>query len=261
MTRCAVLPRALALATCAIALSGQAAVIDFESTPAGTTPSDNLVLSTPYPITGGGSVQFYFDVNGNNVFDSGIDDLPVFEHVGQDGSDAYNSSVTGINDTAAAGFTGQLGTFFLRHPVPFSLPPPFLLDYSTAQTITGLSGEIWDIDSGSLGNTEQWLVEVLDGANNVLATQLSPLGNSSALDSLPWTFAFTGLPLGVDTVRLTFVGTKTTGIGLAFNNFSPTTAVPEPAPLLPLASGLLFVAVVARLPLGVAGSVPGRRRS
>jgi len=74
-----------------------------------------------------------------------------------------------------------------------------------------------------------------------------PLGDSSALDSLPRTFAFTG--------------TKTTGIGLAFNNFSPTTAVPEPASLLPLASGLLFGAATAWLPLTAAGSVPGRRRS
>jgi hypothetical protein len=234
MSRLAILCCALVAVAFVIGSPAVAAVIDFESTPSAAIPSDNLVLSTPYAITGGGTVQFYFDVNSNNAYDPGIDDNPVFEQAGQDGSDAFNSTVTGINDTAAPGFTAQLGNFFLRHPSPFSLPPPFLIDYNTAQTITGLSGEIWDIDSGAGGNTEQWLVDVLDGSNNLLASQLSPLDNSSALDSLPWTFAFTGLPLGVDKVRLTFVGTKTTGIGLAFNNFSPTTAeaVPEPSSVM-----------------------------
>ena len=222
-------------------MTAGASVIDFETTPAGGIPTDNQVLTAPYPITGGGTVKFFFDVNGNGIYDAGIDDNPIFEQAGQDGTDAFNSTVTGLNDTAAPGFTGQLGNYFLRHPLPFSLPPAFIADYSTSQTITGLSGEIWDIDSGAQGNTEQWLVEVLDGANTVLASQLSPLGNSAALDSLPWTFAFSGLPAGVDKVRLTFVGTKTTGIGLAFNNFSPTTAVPEPTGAAAcLAGGLLL---------------------
>lgn len=237
----AVVCRALTAALLVVASPAAGAVIDFESTPAAVAPTDNQLLVTPYAITGGGTAQFFFDVNGNDSFDAGIDDLPVFEQAGQDGSDAYNSTATGINDTAVSGFTSQLGAFFLRHPVPFSLPPAFLIDYSTAQTITGLSGEIWDIDSGSAGNTEQWLVEILSGSNSVLASQLSPLGNSSALDSLPWTFAFTGLPLGVDKVRLTFVGSKTTGIGLAFNNFSPTTAVPEPETLVLLTTGSLLL--------------------
>ena len=224
-----------ALLVCALSSLAAAAVIDFETTPAGPLPTDNLVLNSPYSITGGGTVKFYFDVNGNNSYDAGLDDDPIFERFGQEGTDAYTSTVTGSADTAAPGFAPQLGFYFLRHPLPFSLPPSFVIDYNTAQTITGLSGEIWDID-GTAGNTEQWQVDVLDGSGSVLATQLSPLGNSTALDSLPWTFGFSGLPLGVDKVRLTFVGSKTTGIGLAFNNFSPTVAVPEPGVLL-LAGG------------------------
>ncbi len=219
------------LLACCLAPLASAAVIDFETTPAGPLPTDNLVLNTPFAITGGGNVQFYFDVNGNNSYDAGLDDDPIFERIGQDGSDAYTSSVSGSADTAAPGFAPQLGFYFLRHPMPFSLPPSFVIDYNTAQTITGLSGEIWDID-GTPTNTERWLVEVLDGPGSVLASQLSPLGNSTALDSLPWTFGFSGLPAGVDKVRLTFAGTKTTGIGLAFNNFSPTVAVPEPGVML-----------------------------
>jgi hypothetical protein len=83
--------------------------------------------------------------------------------------------------------------------------------------------------------TEQWRVDVLSTTGAVLASQLSPLGASNdltSLDGLPWTFQFTNLPDGVADIRLTFVGTKTTGIGLAFNNFSPTVAVPEPSSLV-----------------------------
>jgi hypothetical protein len=207
--------------------SAEANVIDFETTPSGATPVDDAPLVTPYNIAGGGTVDFFFDTNGNNVFDSGVDARGLFEAYGQDGTDGFANSTTGIADTANGGLAGQLGNFFLRQPVAGTVPGPFIVAYATSQTITALSGEIWDID-GSQGGTEQWRVDVLDASNNVLTSQLSPLGNSLALDGLPWTFSFSGLPAGVNKVRLTFVGTKTSGLGLAFNNFSPTVAVPEP---------------------------------
>ena len=128
-----------------------------------------------------------------------------------------------------------------------NVPGPFIIDYTTALNITALSGEIWDIDgsnSDTVG-TESWRVEVLDAANSILATQDSPVGtlssNSAPLDGKPWTFGFTGLT-GIDKVRITFTGTKTSGIGLAFNNFSPTTsmAVPEP---MSLSTGIVAVLV------------------
>jgi hypothetical protein len=230
----------------AAALPGVANVIDFETTPGGGAPVDDAVLNTPYNITGGGTVAFFFDNNLNNTFDSGIDTLPLFEAAGQDGTDGFGSSYWGINDTAYPGYAAELGNFFLRQPVSGTVPPPFFIHYNTSQTITALSGEIWDIDGAPAG-TEQWRVDVLGGAHNVLASQLSPLGNSSALDSKPWVFAFTGLPSGVEDVRLTFVGTKTQGLGLAFNNFSPTTtAVPEPNSNILLAAAVPFLAMIVR---------------
>lgn len=216
----------LVIVVCMTSRAG-ANVIDFETTPSGATPVDDAPLVTPYNIAGGGTVDFFFDTNGNNVFDSGVDARGLFEAYGQDGTDGFANSTTGIADTANGGLAGQLGNFFLRQPVAGSIPGPFIVAYATSQTITALSGEIWDID-GSQGGTEQWRVDVLDASNNVLNSQLSPLGNSLALDGLPWTFSFSGLPAGVNKVRLTFVGTKTSGLGLAFNNFSPTSAVPEP---------------------------------
>ncbi len=227
MSRSITLRCAILMAAALAAHFAAAAVIDFETDPSGSPSSDNLVLSTPYPIAGGGNVQFYFDVNTNLTYDSGVDDDPIIERTGQDGTDAFTSSTTGVNDSAAAGFVAQLGNFFLRHPTPALLPPPLIADYNTAQNITGLSGEIWDIDgTPASGLYEQWRVDVLDGSNNLLASQTSPLGNSFALDSRPWVFTFTGLS-NVDKLVLTFVGTKTTGFGLAFNNFNPQ-VVPEP---------------------------------
>ena len=223
-----------------------AAVIDFETTPAGGIPVDDTPLATPYNIAGGGTVSFFFDANGNNTFDSGVDILPVFEAYGPDVLDGFANATTLMNDTANGGLAGQLGSFFLRQFQPGTPPPPFIVDYNTVLTITALQGEIWDID-GAPTNTEQWRVEVLDGANSILTSQISPLGNSLAMDGLPWVFSFTGLPAGVDKLRITFIGSKTNGLGLAFNNFDPT-SVPEP--------GAISLAAIS-----VAAAMTVRRRS
>lgn len=230
------------LSTCGLA---QAQLIDFEATPGGGTPADDTPI-TPYNLTGGGTVSFFFDTNLNNTFDSGIDGDAIYEAAGMDGTDAFANGGLGVPDTASTpAFAAQLGNFFARALVPFAVPDPFIIDYNTTQTISALSGEIWDIDGASQG-TELWQVDVLDNSAVILASQLSPLGNSSALDGRPWTFAFTGLPAGVDKVRLTFLGTKPAGVGLAFNNFSPTTAVPEPSAAVLLGTGVLAIVLVRR---------------
>lgn len=218
--------------------SGQ--LIDFESTPGGAIPTDDALLTTPYPIAGPGSVRFFFDRNLNNTFDAGVDDLPTFEAKGDDLLDGWVNNGLSQGDIPATGFAAQLGDYFLRPIQPGSVPFPFIVDYNTTLSISALSGEIWDID-GSPTATEQWQVDILDAANNVIATQLSPIGLDSTLDSTPWTFAFSGLPAGVDKARLTFIGTKISGVGLAFNNFSPF-AIPEPSSALLIGAGLAWMA-------------------
>ncbi len=210
-------------------------ILDFETTPGGEIPTDNSTLSTPYSFEDL-SVRLFFDTNENNVYDEGIDLLPVFEQVGDSDSDhgfllasGYDiASISGY-DIAFEGFESQLGSYFLRHPTTNTgtFPAPLILDYDTSVPISELSGEIWDIDGDNISISEQWLVEVLDQNGNVISSKTSPLGSSydtNSLNGKPWVFNFTELPSGVDKVKLSFIGGKVEYIGLAFNNFRPTTS-------------------------------------
>jgi hypothetical protein len=235
--------------------SVNAEIVTFDQTPAGTTPVDNSALASPYAIDGGGTVRFFFDISGNGSFDAGVDALPIFEAAGDsDPESGFVNNGIGRDDIAAPGFENQLGSYFLRQPASFgAIPAPFLVDYDTVQTITALSGEIWDIDgvvdpTNPGFGTEQWLVEVLNTSGVILASRLSPLGTEPTvpLDGQPWIFSFTNLPSGVDKIRITFTGTRP-AVGLAFNNFSPTVAIPEPGSFLVWILGLIPLLTVAGL--------------
>lgn len=228
--------------------SAYAGLLDFEHTPDGSTPGDNGALTTPYAIPGG-TVRFFFDTNGNNVYDAGVDIDPHFEKVGlqaNDGASGFRGTHS-QGDTARnlPGLADQLGSWFLRKQgdIDTATPTPFvfLANYNTTVPIHNLSGEIWDIDSGPNGTTEQWLVEVLDSSNQVIASSLSPMSidqaDPASLDGRPWQFSFSNLLGEADKIRMTFVGTKEGGIGIAFNNFSPDVVVPEPASAALLALG------------------------
>lgn len=222
------------------ACAGAAEVIIFETAPDGGTAVDDAPLSSPYNITGG-TVRFFYDINGNNNYDPGVDVFPSFEAAGRDTVNAFSSGWDNSADIPRPGYAAQLGNYFLRTAgtgQPAGLPPPppgpFIAQCLTSGTITAISGELWDIDGGSNGGTEQWRIEVLGSSGGVLASELSPLGvdeSAASLDSLPWIFSFDSLAPSAESVRLTFIGTKTNGIGFAFNNFS-VTFVPEPSSLI-----------------------------
>lgn len=216
---------AMALGT-ALAAPLCAQVITFENIPSGAATTDDyaLGLAEAYVI-GPLSITFGFDGD----FD-GIPETPaVLEQIGADVTDGF----LGCNgrDMASTGFAGQLGDFFLRGSpgADFGL---LVITY-TGGTVSGASGEIWDID-GVANGTEQYRLRAYDAGGTLLATIDSPLSTQESgclnteLDGRPWVFSFAGVP-GIARITIDFIGTKTNGIGLAFNNFNATGDLPVPA--------------------------------
>ncbi len=125
-------------------------------------------------------------------FDGDLNGIPeTIAAFEQAGPDVLDGFAACIDrDTAAPGFGPQLGNFFLR----------------------GNSGA----DFG-----------VLATIDSPLSTQDSGCANTE-LDGKPWTFSFVGVP-GIARITIDFIGTKTNGIGLAFNTFNATGEQPVPA--------------------------------
>ena len=205
-------------------------------------PTDDLSLlsTSTYNFPG---LQIGFGLDSNS--DGTVDTDAVFEQAGHDPlTEPPNGGFSGSAgvDTADAGFTAQLGNWFLRSPVGGSDFGVLVITYTGSTLVTAASGEIWDIDGtaqfpGGAGDTEEYTVRAYDSLNNLLATQVSPLGTLTTLiaplDGQPWVFSFSGLSAGIAKITVDFTGSKPFGIGLAFNNFDPTgAAVPEPTGLL-----------------------------
>lgn len=213
---------------CMSAAVVKADIIDFETLPGGV-PSDDLSISTQYLADFG--VTFGLDTNGDGFADPG--QYPIMEAQGADGVDGFINDTLGIRDTAAPGFEGDLGHFFLRGLAPV---PPIGLVILYDSPVSAANGDIWDIDGSGSQGSEQWLVQgmgqnYIDSGDltDVVATDLSPVGTDLTLDGKPWTFSLdSGSPV-IYAIRITFVGTKTSGIGLAFDRFSPSLDDPSPA--------------------------------
>ena len=75
-------------------------------------------------------------------------------------------------------------------------------------------------------------------------------------DGQQWVFEFSHLPQGITRITITFNGTKTDGIGLAFNNFDATGAT-----VVPISSGWSLAFLVVLLTTGMAAVLVLLRRS
>jgi hypothetical protein len=104
--------------------------------------------------------------------------------------------------------------------------------------VAAAGGQIWDIDAQPIGY-EQWSVKAFDAGNSLLGSATSPVGlvpsDPSSLNGLPWEFSFSGAAFEdgqggglIRSIEVEYVGTVTSGIGLAFDNFFATTPIPEP---------------------------------
>jgi hypothetical protein len=213
-----------------------ALTIDFETVP-GSASADQLPISNQY------QTQFGVTFSLNNG------STPFLEAVGTaDAGDGFINDNLGVADTAAPGFANQLKNFYLRIGTATlsSAPlPTLIINYSTP--VAAASAEIWDIDAQGVG-TEQWLLQTLDGSNNVNDSLISPLGTNNgagSLDGKPWAWSFSHGTNDIYAIRVSFIGSKTNGIGLAFDNFSPSSVspIPEPTETLMLLCGLAVLGI------------------
>lgn len=243
----------LLISSVGLTVKGSATLIDFESLPSGGNAYDNYVigLNEVYTINGV-DITFGFDSD----LDGDVDTSAVIEQAGNkdQGNDTGFLAMRSQRDVAAQGFETQLGDFFLRQHEPYKPFGKFIISYNANGPITGASGEIWDIDGNSRKNkTEQFLVEAFDD-NGLIESILSPLGVDRTLDGKPWQFDFDNLSQ-LSQIEISFIGSKTNGIGLAFNNFSPTmsinqtnslttsTPVSEPTALNTILLGMLLMII------------------
>jgi len=226
-----------------------ASLINFETTASGATPTDNGIINVGDAFMADGvSVSFGFDTTG----DGNVDSHGVFEQIGggqENGNSGFMSSYGDKYDRAATGFAPLLGNFFLRQKDAYQPFGTFHITYNSENPVTSASGEIWDID-GHNNLTERFFVEAFNGTES-LASMFSPLGSnhgSNSLDGKPWAFGFNNLS-DITRIEISFTGSKQSGIGLAFNNFSPIenvsaqiNSVPEPSTIIMFTLGIAGLA-------------------
>ncbi|TWT67174.1 hypothetical protein CA85_20230 [Allorhodopirellula solitaria] len=222
-------------------------VIDFDTDPTGAASTDNAPLTSPYIDPSGVTVMFGIDSSDDGVANIDADPKVYFEESGDDDPDnGFRFDGGGdpaVYDTGASAVaTARLGDFFLRADTldgsVGGATSSFLVQFGgfSQNVVTGTFGDIWDIDGTASTNTEQYLVEAYGLNGSLLASQLSPEGisnDASSLDGRPWRYDFSGFNQGIDHIKISFVGSKTTGIGLAFDAGEITSAaIPEPSSVI-----------------------------
>jgi len=159
----------------------------------------------------------------------------------------------GNDDEESAVETSALGDFFLRTTGALSfnagaVNPVFSLLFGDGGAGM-VSAEIWDIDGNTSQGTEKWTLNAFSSGGAFLGTIDSPefmnTSDAGSLNGQAWTFTFEDIG-AIGRIDFNFTGTKTTGIGVAFDNL---TVAPVPLP----AAGLLLLG-------GLGGLVAVRRR-
>ena len=223
--------------------ASHASLIDFETVP-GSVPADQLAISTQYLADYGVT----FSLGG------GFTGTPFLEKTGAgDAGHGFYNAATDTFDTEVVGYEGGLGNYFLRFgTTTFSDTPGPILIIGYDTPVSAASAQIWDIDAATGGTNgyEAWMITAHDATGGVIDTINSPIGISEnltqSLNAKPWTWAFNHASNDIHSIEIAFVGTADK-VGLAFDNFSPATAViPVPAAAWLFGSGLIGLIGIAR---------------
>jgi len=220
------------LTTLAAAPAG-ALSIDLESIPGAT---DGMALGQQLRASHG--VWFGIDWNGDGVPDAGA--APRLERAGDDEGWAFVNDVDPDGEKAAPGYEARLGEWMLAMPVH---RPGAALMMLFDDPMGLVAGDIWDLDGNPAQGTEQWCIDALGADGQILATILSPIGETlddASWNAAPWHFQLEREAVDVRALRIWFMGTKTWGIGVAFDGFSA--AVPEPGTLALVGLGIAALA-------------------
>lgn len=174
-----------------------AQTITFESLPGGAAPADQMAISTQYQSLG-------------VTFSKEDGSFPRIARAG-----APLTAFWGYQDIPDQPAPGtSVGQFFLTDSAGVGAPPsPLIVEYTNP--VAHASGELLDIDQN-----EQWTVQALDSAGvQIGVAVLSPAstggGNGHAA---PWSFDLAS-PL-IRRIRISYTGTTTAFVGLAFDNFN-----------------------------------------
>ena len=201
-------------------------ILDFEN--AELYGGDNAVVTNDYLSQYGLEITTYA---GSTKSSATLRDA-TFEQVGYgDGGDAFNYTDSSGNLVYGPGNGGgDLGDFYLAVGTTDNMSQLYntgyvRMEFDYASSVTGASGEIWDLDENRYG-TEQFSVTAYDSNGAVVAGLVSPeVSYDNSLDGLPWSWSLSGDD--ISQVVMEFVGTRTNYLGLAFDNFDYDTANPN----------------------------------
>lgn len=237
----------LAAAFAAASSAATAVTIDFET---GFVDNQDIATASPFMASTAFAAQ-------GVTFSSSQTDL-VIEEAGDadDNPDGFVYDQGSTNDLDVDP-DNDLGTYFLRTRGEITerglgaADPVMTIAYS-GPAATLISGEIWDVDGNQGQGSEQWVVQAKDSSGAILGSLTSPNGTTNSagsLDGMAWLFSFSSAnvsdPGAIASLDFFFTGTKTQGIGLAFDNFK-VEAIPLPAPALLLLTGLAGLAWIGR---------------